>query len=66
MDFLNWLDQHPLVISYDVLNHYDLDDATLLKLRIDLLDGSVLLRKSTSTRQLVNMPSNGKKLMIAG
>ena len=45
MDFLNWLDQHPLVISYDVLNHYDLDDATLLKLRIDLLDGSVLFTK---------------------
>jgi hypothetical protein len=45
MDFLNWLDQHPLVIDYDVLDHYDLDDATLLKLRLVLVDKSVLFTK---------------------
>ena len=45
MDFLNWLAQHPLVTHYDVLDHYDLDDATLLKLRIVLVDESVLFTK---------------------
>lgn len=45
MNFLNWLDQHPLVIRYDILDYYDLDDATLLKLRLILTDGSVLFTK---------------------
>ena len=45
MNFLDWLDQHPLVIYYDVLDYYDLDDATLLKLRITLMDRSVLFTK---------------------
>lgn len=45
MNFLDWLDQHPLVIHYDVLDYYDLDDATLLKLRITLTDRSVLFTK---------------------
>lgn len=45
MDFLDWLNQHPLVISYDVVNHYDIEDATLLKLRIVLIDESVLYTK---------------------
>ena len=45
MDFFNWLDQHPLVVSYDELDHYDLDDATLLKLRIVLPDESILFTK---------------------
>lgn len=46
MDYsIDWLDRHPLVASYDVLDYYDIDDATLLKLRIILLDGSVLFTK---------------------
>jgi hypothetical protein len=34
MDFLNWLINHSLVAAYDVLDYYEIDDATFLKLKI--------------------------------
>lgn len=52
MDFLNWLAQHPLVIRYDMLEHYDIDDATLWKLRIVLMDGSVLFTKEYNEEEI--------------
>ena len=45
MDFLNWLINHSLVVAYDVLDYYEIDDATFLKLKIVLTDNSVLYTK---------------------
>lgn len=45
MVFLDWLSNHPLVRQYEVLDYYDLDDATLVKLRIILVDESLLFTK---------------------
>ncbi|CAN5218434.1 DUF6516 family protein [soil metagenome] len=45
MDFLAWLTNHSLVVEYDVLDYYELDDATFLKLKIVLTDTSVLYTK---------------------
>lgn len=43
--FLDWIRDHPLVLYFDVLDYYDIDDATLLKLRLVLTDGSLLFTK---------------------
>ena len=45
MSFKDWLDQHPLINQYSILEHSAVDDAIFLKLRLQLIDNSVLFTK---------------------
>ncbi|QKZ12403.1 DUF6516 family protein [Spirosoma sp. KUDC1026] len=48
MEYLVWLNTHPFVSQYDVLRLDHMEDTFFAKLRITLIDGSVLHTKEYS------------------
>ena len=45
MNYLSWLNNHSLVAHYSITRHDQKENTVLIKLRIELVDGSVLHTK---------------------